>query len=483
MNRHPLDTGTAPGSLRPLLRRKEWDYFRGTQYRIEIAVDPVGILLCKVVGWSTIDDQRELVARVLSIHQEMEWAIKPWVIVQDFSQHGGADLQARLAYVDLMRSIPNLQGIAFCGVNALLKILVRMAVSLHHPIFPVLMVSDWEMAYKAAEDWLNDYHERRPLEFDPQEPQTLQVQQDVNDLNPVLEVLSEVKWDVPGNPSLQTYLLREEWRPFIDMISVVKRDLDEMNARRLQRLEELKQSMTVQESLQQRIKMALQVSRRNRENFESEYRKNRELTSQIIHKQKETLFNLGEIIETRSRETANHIRRVAEYSTLLARLSGLSDVEQQQIFHASPMHDAGKLAIPDAILNKPGKLTDEEFDIMKMHSIKGWELFQGSSREILLHAATIARQHHEKWNGRGYPDGLYGEGIHPFGRIVALADVFDALASDRCYKKAWPLEKVFELLAKEKGEHFEPILVDLFFAHQGDFLTIRERLPDVCLKT
>lgn len=482
MNLHPLDTGMAPGTQRTLLRRKEWDYTRGAQYRIEIAVDPIGVLLCKVVGWSTIEDQRELVARVLSIHQEMEWTTKPWVIVQDFSQHGGADLQARLAYVDLMRSIPNLQGIAFCGVNALLKILVRMAVSLHHPVFPVLMVADWEKAYQAAEDWLQDYRDKRPIEFDTQEQQIIRIQKDVNDLDPVLDVLSEVKWDEPGNPALQTFLLREEWRPFIDMISVVKRDLDEMNTKRLQRLEELKQSMIVQESLQQRIKLALQESRRNRENFESEYRKNRELTSQIIHKQKETLFKLGEIIETRSRETANHIHRVAEYSTLLARLVGLSDVEQQQIFHASPMHDAGKIAIPDSILNKPGKLTDEEFDVMKSHSIKGWELFQGSSREILLHAATIARHHHEKWNGKGYPDGLSGEEIHPFGRIVALADVFDALASDRCYKKAWPLDKVFELLAKEKGEHFEPALVELFFKHQGDFLTIRERLPDVSTK-
>jgi response regulator RpfG family c-di-GMP phosphodiesterase len=203
-----------------------------------------------------------------------------------------------------------------------------------------------------------------------------------------------------------------------------------------------------------------------------------ELTREVVNNQKETLFALGEIIETRSRETANHIRRVAEYSACLAGHYGMDDREQQYILHASPMHDAGKVAIPDAILNKPGKLTIEEFEIMKDHSRRGWELLKGSNHEIMMHGATIAYQHHEKWNGKGYPNGLVGEETHIFGRIVALADVFDALGSDRCYKKAWPLEQILDLIKSEKSEHFDPNLVDLFFANIADFLQIRERYPD-----
>jgi response regulator RpfG family c-di-GMP phosphodiesterase len=162
----------------------------------------------------------------------------------------------------------------------------------------------------------------------------------------------------------------------------------------------------------------------------------------------------------------------------MSKLCGQSEREQQHILHASPMHDAGKIAIPDSILNKPGKLTDEEFTVMKSHAQIGYEMLSGSQLEIMQLAAIIACQHHEKWNGKGYPQGLKGEGIHTFGRIVALADVFDALGSDRCYKKAWPLEKILELLQTERGAHFDPVLIDLFFKNMDGFLAIRERFPD-----
>ena len=142
------------------------------------------------------------------------------------------------------------------------------------------------------------------------------------------------------------------------------------------------------------------------------------------------------------------------------------------------MHDIGKIAIEDDILKKPGKLTDEEFNRMKEHSIIGYNMFKNSNRPILQAAAIIARDHHEKWNGTGYPNGLKEEEIHPFGRIVAIADVFDALGSDRVYKKAWDLEKIYALFKEERGRHFDPELIDLFFEHIDEILAIRNKYKD-----
>ena len=145
---------------------------------------------------------------------------------------------------------------------------------------------------------------------------------------------------------------------------------------------------------------------------------------------------------------------------------------------ASPMHDIGKVGIPDAILNKPGKLTDDEFKIMKTHSALGYQMLKHSNREILQMAAIVAYTHHEKWDGTGYPKKIKGEAIHIFGRITALADVFDALGSDRCYKKAWELEDILALIKEERGKHFDPDLVDLFLGNLDEFLVIRDRFKD-----
>jgi response regulator RpfG family c-di-GMP phosphodiesterase len=202
------------------------------------------------------------------------------------------------------------------------------------------------------------------------------------------------------------------------------------------------------------------------------------LNEEIANAQKEVVFTLGEVIETRSKETVNHVRRVAEYSYLLARRFGLGETESDLLRYASPMHDAGKIGIPDSILNKAGELTDEEFRIMQNHTVMGYDILKGSQRPILKAAAIVAHEHHEKWNGSGYPRGLSGEGIHLYGRIVALADVFDALGSDRCYKAAWPIEKILLLIKEERGLHFDPALVDIFFAHLGDFLRIKRQIPD-----
>jgi len=202
------------------------------------------------------------------------------------------------------------------------------------------------------------------------------------------------------------------------------------------------------------------------------------LNEEIQSTQKEIIYKMGEIGETRSKETGNHVKRVAEYSKLLALLYGIDKNEADNLLIASPMHDIGKVGIPDSILKKPDKLTIEEFELMKEHSIIGYNILKDSNRDILKTAAIVAKEHHEKYDGSGYPLGLKGEEIHIYGRITAIADVFDALGSDRCYKKAWKDEKIFELLKKEKGKHFDPILVDLFFENIDEFIEIRNKYKD-----
>jgi len=203
------------------------------------------------------------------------------------------------------------------------------------------------------------------------------------------------------------------------------------------------------------------------------------LNDEIIETQKEVVFRLGSIAEERSKETGLHVKRVAEYSKLLALYSGLPEDEAEIVKMASPMHDIGKVAIPDSILNKPGKFTEEEFEIMKNHSQIGYEMLKGSNKTILKAAAIIAHHHQEKYDGSGYPQGLKGDEIHLYGRITAIADVFDALGSDRVYKKAWDDEKIFTLLKEESGKHFDPKLIEIFFTHLNEFLKIRDTFKDI----
>ena len=202
------------------------------------------------------------------------------------------------------------------------------------------------------------------------------------------------------------------------------------------------------------------------------------LQDELERTQEELIFRMGEIGETRSQETGFHVKRVAKYSELLAKFYGLNDIEIKYLTIASPMHDIGKVGIPDDILKKPGKLNEEEWKIMKTHSEIGHKLFEDSNEPLLQTAAIIAYEHHEKYNGTGYPRGLKGENIHIYGRITALADVFDALGSDRCYKKAWDDEKIFNLLKEERGKHFDPQLVDIFFEHLDEFLAIRDKFSE-----
>ena len=203
-----------------------------------------------------------------------------------------------------------------------------------------------------------------------------------------------------------------------------------------------------------------------------------ELNDEIEETQREVIYAMGEIGETRSKETGNHVKRVALYSKKLALLYGLSYEEANILHMASPMHDIGKVGIPDAILNAPRKLTFEEFEVMKTHASLGYEMLKYSSKPILKAAAIVANEHHEKYDGSGYPNAKSGEDIHIYGRITAVADVFDALGSDRVYKKAWELEKILALFDAESGKHFDPVIVKLFRDNLDAFLEIRNTFKD-----
>ncbi|QEZ89014.1 multi-sensor domain-containing response regulator c-di-GMP phosphodiesterase, RpfG family [Aliarcobacter cibarius] len=194
--------------------------------------------------------------------------------------------------------------------------------------------------------------------------------------------------------------------------------------------------------------------------------------------QRDIIFTMGSIAEFKSKETGEHIKRVAKYSKILALAYGLDETEASMIELASPMHDIGKIAISDDILNKPTRLTFEEFEIIKTHTQKGYEMLSVSSRPLLKMAATIAYSHHEKYDGTGYPLGLKGENIPLYGRITAIADVFDALSQDRCYKKAWHIDDILEYIKKEEGTYFDPVLVDLFFKNIDTILEIKEKYQD-----
>ena len=205
---------------------------------------------------------------------------------------------------------------------------------------------------------------------------------------------------------------------------------------------------------------------------------NIQLKEAIEDAQREIIFRLGGVVETRSKETANHVRRVAKISRLLARAAGMTEREALSFEYASPMHDIGKVGIPDAILNKPGKLTPDEWVIMQTHAYVGYDILKGSDHEILQTAAIIALEHHEKWDGNGYPFKKRGHEISLHGRITAIADVFDALASERCYKAAWPMDRVLALFRSEQGKHFDPNLVDLMFDLLDEIIAIRDEYRD-----
>lgn len=203
-------------------------------------------------------------------------------------------------------------------------------------------------------------------------------------------------------------------------------------------------------------------------------------TAEIKEREIELLNRLISALEYRDIETANHITRMANYSRLIAQhLFPVDSPMASLIFLAAALHDIGKIGISDKILSKPGKLSVEEFIQMKRHTLVGYDILKDSSSEVIQLAAVIALTHHERYDGSGYPRGLEGEEIPIAGRIVTVADYFDALMSKRVYKKAWSIEKVLETLKERSGKVFDPACLEAFFKSLEEILQIKDKYPDL----
>ncbi len=201
-------------------------------------------------------------------------------------------------------------------------------------------------------------------------------------------------------------------------------------------------------------------------------------TADIVARERETITRLARAAEYRDPETGAHILRMAHYSRLIAERLGVSEELCDRLLSAAPMHDVGKVGTPDHILLNPGRLTDEEMVIMRRHASIGHDILKGSSSPMIQLAAEIALTHHEKFDGSGYPEGLAGEAIPLMGRIVAVADVFDALTSARPYKPAWEIDRAVDFMKEQRGAHFDPACVDAFFMEWDEVLAIRNRFRD-----
>jgi putative two-component system response regulator len=199
------------------------------------------------------------------------------------------------------------------------------------------------------------------------------------------------------------------------------------------------------------------------------------LLTELEYSQKEMIFILTELMEATSDETGKHIRRVAESSALLAKYHPcLTEEDMEILYYASPMHDIGKMTVPLDILHKAGRYSEDEFNIMKQHTTNAYALLSNSDRKLIKAAAIIAHEHHEKWNGKGYPRGLEATNIHIYGRIVALTDVFDALTHKRHYKDAWNIDEAVNYILEHRETQFDPELVDIFQAHLDEFIAIAQ---------
>ncbi len=202
--------------------------------------------------------------------------------------------------------------------------------------------------------------------------------------------------------------------------------------------------------------------------------KKKSYENNVYNLNKEIINTMGEMVQYRSKETSDHVKRVAVYSDFIAKKISLDKNENELLNYASPMHDIGKIAVSDLILNKPGKLTKEEFELIKTHTTIGFNMLKHSNKPILKAAATIAHQHHERWDGKGYPNNLAKEDIHLFGRITAIADVFDALSSPRVYKDSWDNNKIYELYKSEREKQFDPQLTDIFLNNFEELVRVRD---------
>lgn len=206
--------------------------------------------------------------------------------------------------------------------------------------------------------------------------------------------------------------------------------------------------------------------------------RNAQLTEELKKAYRDTVITLSVAADYRDTETAAHVQRVSHYCHIIAQELGLPEAECELLLFASPMHDIGKIGIPDAILQKPGKLTDEEYEEIKKHTLYGERILSNCDAEVLKVSRQIALTHHEKWDGTGYPKGLKGQQIPLYGRIAALADVFDALSSTRCYKQAFDIDEVLNIIDQDAGSHFDPTVVAAFKQGLPRILKIQAKFSD-----
>jgi len=227
---------------------------------------------------------------------------------------------------------------------------------------------------------------------------------------------------------------------------------------RMKNVSKLKMSQIVMDNFNQQLKKEVEIA-----------------TETLVRREKEALRVLSNTAEYKDPETASHVARVAHYSKLIAQKHGLDEHEQEVVFNASPLHDIGKVGISDAILLKEGKLDDEEMAMMKEHTNIGMNILESSENSFLKAGAIISYTHHEKFDGSGYPNALKGEDIHLYGRITAIADVFDALTSKRPYKEPWSFENAVEYIKEQSGIHFDPSLCVLFCQNLDEIRSIYEK--------
>ncbi|MES0490686.1 MAG: HD domain-containing phosphohydrolase [Leptospirales bacterium] len=204
-------------------------------------------------------------------------------------------------------------------------------------------------------------------------------------------------------------------------------------------------------------------------------------TAELIQTRQEIIIRLGRAAEFKDNETGMHVIRMSHYSRIIAKAINLDEKEVDLIFNAAPMHDIGKIGVPDKVLLKPGKLDAGEWEIIKKHPEFGASIIGEHESELLKIAHLAALTHHEKWNGKGYPHGLIGDEIPLVGRVVAIADVFDALTTDRPYKDAWPIEKAVNLIKEESGQHFDPELSDAFLASLDEILVFKKKYAETAV--
>lgn len=203
-----------------------------------------------------------------------------------------------------------------------------------------------------------------------------------------------------------------------------------------------------------------------------------ERTREIHETRLQIVRRLGRAAEYRDEETGLHIIRMSKIAVVIANAAGMDNTQCDLLLNAAPMHDIGKIGIPDKILLKPGKFEPEEWEIMQTHAQIGADILAGDNSALMLMAHEIALSHHEKWNGKGYPNGLKGEAIPLVGRITALADVFDALTSIRPYKKAWPVEDAIKYISEESGQHFDPTLVECMLGNMDEIVSIKDKYSE-----